>query len=408
MSDREFENYLMLLAGLLRLSGKQREAIASELRSHLEDRLEELMAGGVSREEAVKQALAEFGDAAGLAGQFVEISWNRKRRWLVRLMTFSAAATLLIAASLIVFWPGRNAAPGMAAVAAQQRQTAREPDPFAPGPLAPEPARPKENHAEPFGPGEGARKNPRPSYDRIEAELVKPTSVDFVEQPLKDAMMYMAELHQIPIVLKTKKLEEAGVSPDMAVTKSLRGVQLGSALNLILEDLELRYVVRNEVLQITTPEDAESQLEIRVYDCRDLLAMPAPPGADKFLPPAAGRNLGGMFAIEDRIAQRASRAAEPGSGGGAIAGGAPATEEKERDRPLSEHDLRATRLMEIVTTNVDTDSWQKAGGPGSISEYNGLIVVTQTAETQRKVEHVFDMLREAAGLEVTKGAKVVR
>src|SRR5262245_63389312 len=101
MSDREFENYLTLLASLLQLSGKQREAIAEELRSHLEDRLEELMARGVSREEAVKQALAEFGDAAGLAGQFATISWNRKRRWLVRLMTFSVAATVLIAASLI-------------------------------------------------------------------------------------------------------------------------------------------------------------------------------------------------------------------------------------------------------------------------------------------------------------------
>ncbi len=120
MSDREFENYLTLLAGLLRLSGKQREQIADELRSHLEDRLDELIASGVSHEEAVKQALAEFGDAAGLAGQFGAISRNRKRRWLVRLMTFSVAATLLLAASLITFWPGRNAAPGRPAAIAQQ------------------------------------------------------------------------------------------------------------------------------------------------------------------------------------------------------------------------------------------------------------------------------------------------
>ena len=56
MSDREFENYLTLLAGLLRLDGKQRRAIADELRSHLEDRLEELLERGVSKDEAVQQA----------------------------------------------------------------------------------------------------------------------------------------------------------------------------------------------------------------------------------------------------------------------------------------------------------------------------------------------------------------
>src|SRR5688572_26584629 len=119
MSDREFENYLTLLAGLLRLDGKQRGAIAEELRSHLEDRLEELVARGVSREEAVRRALAEFGDAAGLAGQFAAISQSRRRRWLMRVMTFSVAATLLLAAGIAVLWPVRNAAPGVAQAVAQ-------------------------------------------------------------------------------------------------------------------------------------------------------------------------------------------------------------------------------------------------------------------------------------------------
>ena len=110
MSDHEFENYLALLSRLLRLSGKQRDQISEELRAHLEDRLDELIARGVSHEAAVRQALEEFGDAAGLAGQFVAISRNRKRRWLVRLTTFSVAATLLLAAGIAIFWPGRNAA----------------------------------------------------------------------------------------------------------------------------------------------------------------------------------------------------------------------------------------------------------------------------------------------------------
>src|SRR5262245_48510936 len=236
MSDREFENYLTLLASLLRLSGKQREAIAEELRCHLEDRLEELMAGGVSREDAVKQALAEFGDAARLAGQVATVSRNRKRRWLVRVMTFSVAATLLIASSLVIFWPGRNAAPGPAVAHAQFGAAA-------PGIGAAQQEPPKEHVA--------AKKSLQSATDRIESELSKETSIDVVELPLKDVMQMLGEQHKIPVVLSVKKLEEASVSPDTPVTKTLRGIQLRSVLKLILKDLELTYVIRDEVLQIT-------------------------------------------------------------------------------------------------------------------------------------------------------------
>jgi len=380
MSDREFENYLTLLAGLLRLSGKQREAIAEELRSHLEDRLEELIAGGVSREEAVKQALAEFGDAAGLAGQFAAVSRNRKRRWLVRLTTFSVAATLLVAASLVIFWPGRNAAPGRAMAHAQSSAAA-------PGSAGAQQEPPKEQAS--------AKKSQQSAADRIESELSKETSIDVVEQPLRDVMLMLAEKHSIPIVLSQKKLDEASVPSDTPVTKTLRGIQLRSALKLILKDLELTYVIRDEVLQITTPEDAESQLVIRVYDCRDLLAMQAPAGADKFVPRARAGQRGGGPGLRGGLGGPGGKAAD-------------SAEEKDRERPVSEHDLRAERLMNIIMTSVKADSWDEVGGPGSISEYNGLIVVTQTDEVHETVERVFDMLRQAAGLEAAKGTKVVR
>ncbi|HMC11775.1 MAG TPA: hypothetical protein VKH44_10810, partial [Pirellulaceae bacterium] len=111
---------------------------------------------------------------------------------------------------------------------------------------------------------------------RIFSELSKTTEVDAVEMALKDVVEYLAGRHQIPMVLSLKKLEEASVSPDTPVTKTLRGVTLRSALRLILKDLELTYVVRDEVLQITTPEDAESQLITKVYPVGDLVVPVTP------------------------------------------------------------------------------------------------------------------------------------
>ena len=119
--------------------------------------------------------------------------------------------------------------------------------------------------------------------EKIFNELNRVTEIDVVEMPLKDVVLFIQDRHGIPIVLSQKKLEEASVSTDTPVTKSLRGVTLRSALRLILKDLELTYVVRNEVLQITTPEDAESELITKVYPVGDLV-----------VPPGLGMMMGGM------------------------------------------------------------------------------------------------------------------
>ena len=120
MSEQDFENYLILLSRFLRLTSSQREAISGELRDHLEQRLDELLQQGVTREEAVRTALEEFGDATALADQFTSIAWNRKRRWMMRLtMTsvFGLAASLLL---VIAFWPG-SGGDDLSAIGARRR-----------------------------------------------------------------------------------------------------------------------------------------------------------------------------------------------------------------------------------------------------------------------------------------------
>src|SRR5690606_27374498 len=60
------------------------------------------------------------------------------------------------------------------------------------------------------------------------------------------------------------------ISSDTPVTKSLRGIRLAKVLELMLKDLELDYYV-DEVLIITTAQDAAAQTETFVYDCQALL-----------------------------------------------------------------------------------------------------------------------------------------
>ena len=249
MSDREFENYLALLTRLLRLGGKQREQIAGELRAHLEDRLSELMASGMPRDEAVRLALEEFGDAAGLAASFVSVSRNRRRRWLMRLTTFSVAATVLLAAGLAIFWPGRNAGPGVAMVSAQVAKRTGE--------------KVAETRTEAGNPD-------------VAQALNRRMDIHYRETPLKDVAAHLTTETGVTFHLKAKKLEEASVSPDTPMTCQFRNIRLSTFLELMLDELELTYVEKDGLILITTPEDAESKMDIRVYDCRDLLAMPTP------------------------------------------------------------------------------------------------------------------------------------
>jgi hypothetical protein len=127
---------------------------------------------------------------------------------------------------------------------------------------------------------------------RILSELNHTTNLDVVEMPLKDVVNYLSDLHGIRIVLSLKKLDEAGISPDTPMTRTLRGVTLRSALRLLLKDLELSYVIQDEVIQITTPEDAAAQLTTKVYPVGDLV-VPVRPPLNMFTPGGVGPMNGG-------------------------------------------------------------------------------------------------------------------
>ncbi len=73
------------------------------------------------------------------------------------------------------------------------------------------------------------------------------------------------------------------------------------------------------------------------------------------------------------------------------------------NRPQTEEEIRAERLMHLITTAVKPDSWEDMGGFGTISEYKGLIVINHNARTHKEVEKVLSMLREAAGTLLPQG-----
>ncbi|MFT5094981.1 MAG: hypothetical protein ACI93T_003825, partial [Porticoccaceae bacterium] len=106
---------------------------------------------------------------------------------------------------------------------------------------------------------------------RITAALDDQTTINFADTPLTDVVDYLSRTHEIPIILDTVAIEEAGLLVDEPVNLVLAGITLQSALKIMLSEFELTYVIEDEVMKITTIEVANEKLSTRVYPVGDLV-----------------------------------------------------------------------------------------------------------------------------------------
>jgi hypothetical protein len=112
----------------------------------------------------------------------------------------------------------------------------------------------------------------KPAAERkIRKSLTDATTLEFIETPLRDVLDYLKDVHGIEIQIDERALRDAGVATDAPITLNLNGITLRSALRLVLAQLDLTYVVRDEVLLITTDKAASEATLVRVYRIEELL-----------------------------------------------------------------------------------------------------------------------------------------
>src|SRR5690606_22176490 len=95
----------------------------------------------------------------------------------------------------------------------------------------------------------------------IEQKLKTPVSLSFQARPLAEVIDYLGKVSQVNVYLNPQGLADAGVTSDTPVTIDLKDeISLKSALLLILEPLNLTYVIKNEVLNITSEDQKDDTL----------------------------------------------------------------------------------------------------------------------------------------------------
>jgi hypothetical protein len=386
MPEPEFEAYLSLLSKLLYLTSGQRAEITAELRDHLAERLPELQAQGLDRAQAIQVALDELGDAAALAVGFTQPHLTRRRRQLMRYSFGSVAvitATFLLAS---FYWPAQRHEPSMQVIA--QAPAVPPAGASAGAPSAKPDAATKDELRQ-----------------RVEEKLARrDVDVPFEDTPLAEAFAFLSDALDLDFVLDENALVELGIDTSKPVTFRLRtgSASVRTIIELLLRQHagpEITYVIRDGLVMIT---EASEDYEIQVYDCRDLIAevrveLPhnagmMSGGAGGF---AGGGGGGGFFSVPTSLPAAAltqigglggenpSGGMPPGTGGGGYA-------------PSTATSAAGGALIGVIQRATGPDPWSDTDGEGgTISEFDGLVVVRHSQRVHRKVDDLLAKLREA-------------
>jgi general secretion pathway protein D len=272
------------------------------------------------------------------------------------------------------------------------------------------------------------RRNRTEREIEIEKKLKTPVSLDFTNAPLSKVIDYLGKIAEINLYLDPKGLAEEGVTTDTPVTIGVRHeIMLKSALNLILQPLHLSYVVKDEVLKITSEQLRDNQVFTQTYNVADLVIpipnfVPGRMGLDGAYANAMGTIGfgGGSSAFGSTSSPLAVVASRDGKGGtGSINPNVLAQITSPHSSGTNTQSQQPAgfgpgglgggtqadfdSLIQLITTTVKPSTWDSVGGPGSIApfETNLSIVVSQTQDVHEEIVDLLEQLRRMQDLQVT-------
>ena len=110
---------------------------------------------------------------------------------------------------------------------------------------------------------------------QIEQALARRVSFSFKDERLRDILAEFSRAGEFPLWIDDRALNDIGSAADDTLSGELNDVTIQQALNRVLSGRGLTWLVHDEVLRVTTIEEAELVLTTSVYDVGPLLAYSA-------------------------------------------------------------------------------------------------------------------------------------
>jgi type II secretory pathway component GspD/PulD (secretin) len=251
-----------------------------------------------------------------------------------------------------------------------------------------------------YGPDNKERTEPE---KQIEQSLSRQISLHFNNEPLVKVIEEIQRIADVNVVLDNAGLEEERITSGTSVTIAVDGITLRSALNLILEPLNLGYMVHNEVLLITSRLKQQGKLEVRAYPVADLvLPIPNSTPASMMQP-----GTGPQWSVPSTPIPQPSSAGQAFMQVGQPLGANPSvamTAGMNAARPanaMGQPDFDS--IKHLIVATIEPESWDETGGPGSLHSFESTLslVIRQTQKVHDEIRDLLQQLRRLQDLQVT-------
>jgi type II secretory pathway component GspD/PulD (secretin) len=259
----------------------------------------------------------------------------------------------------------------------------------------------------------------------IERRLNLPITLEFKDTSLRQVIDDLRADTGINIIPDTAALEESAISLDQPMTERLEGISLKSALNILLKKVHLTYIIKDEVLQITTHKHAKGKLVQKTYPVADIVIP-----IDNYSISPNAQLVNTLGRMSDRQGAFVS-GAQPWTGPTALQGGQPVSNPVPGSHsqnvpwagdapPTSTTPLAANRapgqthtlenvLIKLITNTIHPESWSDVGGPGTIDYFplGMALVINQTLDIQEQIQELLDALRRLQDRQVSVEVRMI-
>ena len=258
--------------------------------------------------------------------------------------------------------------------------------------------------------------------------------VRYRDRPLGEVLDDLSNITGVPIVLDNRAIAAIRVTRDTPLTQTISTpISLRSALNILLQDLDLTYMLENDVLTVTTNEMKRTRVRPFTYRVADLVT-PIPnfvSGYDDGLR-GAQRMAYQMINSQSQVnIQPVSLTGLGGFAGGgqtaagtAIAGGPGAMGPGSNPNVLGQYNPGGlaptsalggaggrgggsfadfTSLIQLIQTTIEPTTWEALGGVSTMQEYpqNLSLVISTTSDVHDQIVDLLESLRRLQNLQIT-------
>ena len=214
------------------------------------------------------------------------------------------------------------------------------------------------------------------------AKLQKITTINYIDTSLNELLGDLGEKLEMQIFLDVRNLDDVGIDRDTPVTINLANVPAYLGFELMLQQLDLGFTVKEGLIIVTSADDAEVSAVVRYYKADDLLPL------FKQNTYALDNNSFQAHLKKQLRSRRLAGPRQESTYNQAIVNLIEETRiEPSPNRKLVEH------LMELI----EPSGWMSRGGTNGMSAINGILVASCPVRVHIEIENTLERLRRVKG-----------